>query len=163
MSDILARLYNSVEQRFQVEVYKEATEAFASINGWELFDSDFRPKDIGKRSRKYHLRYGGIDLYDHCLYFRKVDGVSKSSKPRRIYKHVAIVAQPYGYVTLAEAQESVGPNLIVTQPPAGPLASFWYPGSTCFYVITQPDEMVKFLPEQYKTEERWQARKSNES
>ena len=113
-----------------------AMDAFAALNGWKL-GREFPPYKIGHRnSDPYDNEWTRHELFDHCRHFR-ADG-----------KNVAILTQPYGHLVLDEwHQWAAGQGLELHAPP-DPLASFHYPRSTLFLVLTARGGTVRWLPEQ---------------
>ena len=116
---------------------RSAINEFAVLNGWKAVSSDkgFPPEKIGRR--------GNVDFYekpsffDHVIYFRAAG------------RNTAIVTQPYHscHREIAALAEKLG---LAWHVPPNPKASFHYPGHTFFFVLTSPDCVVKWLPEQIK-------------
>src|SRR5262249_51092861 len=125
--------------------------AFAARNGWELSKRVFAPEDIGTRRHDWRAAIA------HALYFR---GIGTRC-------NAAVVLQPYvtrvgGHYDVgggvgasrhwnefvAELQASYAARGLRVHTPPNARASFWFPGWTAFIVITKPDVVVHWLPEQ---------------
>jgi hypothetical protein len=118
---------------------RQAVHHFAALNDWRVDNYNFALKRLGRRQR------GDLPqdstrrhLFDHALHFRSRDG-----------RNIAIVGQPYSEDAFDEAQKLAWRRgLELHVPPAGPLASIWYPGATQFLLFTLPEHEPQWLPEQ---------------
>jgi hypothetical protein len=108
---------------FRIEAMQWDTErAFAALNGWR----------VGTRVGAYR------GWNDHGVRF---------NRNRRL---VAIIGQPYGSedAHIEELDTYAHEHGMHWQVPPMPRASFWFPGSTLFYVMTKLGVGVRWLPEQ---------------
>lgn len=116
-------------------------DAFGELNGWRRSGRTFTPEALGRKKRSWDHNNPdlGTGWMDHAIYYRV----------RRM--NVAIVGQPYGGVeghraALGACAREHGLRWHV---PPMPYASFWYPGSCIFVVMTLPEVgTVRWLPEQ---------------
>ena len=117
-------------------------QAFAAINCWRTGPDcwPFNPEDIGHR-RQGRLDHTIRDVRDHCVYFRTTAG-------KGVGRRAAIVTQPYGYVTEAEAEAFAVSYGLECHIPPHPRASFWAPSNALFIVLAAPGAVVRWLPEQ---------------
>jgi hypothetical protein len=123
------------------EAQKAAAKAFAEINGWRTAPAFFDLGRLGRGAptRSHHWADNSRDrqLLDHPLwfYFQR--------------RFVAAVGQPYRpAVDLVRWRAHLTERGFTLHVPPDPLASFHYPGSTLFVVVTRPGVRVRFLPEQ---------------
>jgi hypothetical protein len=126
------------------ELQEFALQHFAGINGWKLTSKGFSAKYIGRRYSADMYYLGPPEFYDHVEHFRDV---------YRRNHNAAIVMQPYRFAKTVEdclrAARVYAEHLeLGFHVPANPFASVWYPGATLFFVFTEPDRPVYWLPEQ---------------
>jgi hypothetical protein len=111
--------------------------AFGELNGWRLTTREFHSCDLGTCRRNWQ------GCAEHALYYRDVTR-----------RNVALVTQPYITPTaengdwLGKLKASYAARGLCCHAPPQVCASFWFPGATAFLVITKPDAMVQWLPEQ---------------
>jgi hypothetical protein len=105
--------------------------AFGHRNGWRL-TTRFSPYDLSGRRRECEWHF------DHALYYRDARTRAKA----------ALVMQPYDNADLGPLQATLAPLGLHCHVPPNAFASFWYPGWTVFIVVTKPDVVVHWLPEQ---------------
>ena len=129
------------------ELRQQAALDFAKLNGWKFSWAEFAPTMLARDSTR-RGDYGDSgwrrELFDHPVYF---------CSPRRPYRPVAIVGQPYN-TGVAEARDKARQLGLELHVPPAPTASWWYPSATRFFCFTRPGTAVQFLPEQYETLER---------
>ena len=139
------KIFREREAEHQIGALRRcAATQFAELNGWHLTRRGFTEATLARGgchdgAYDYGRMPGPHELFDHCVYFRE---------PRRPFRGIAIVTQPYGR-TLETAREiAASLGLIVHAPPIL-TASWWLPGSTRFFVVTRPGvTQVQFLPDQ---------------
>jgi hypothetical protein len=108
----------------------------------------FTPEAVGPAQPSWNSRYSGLltGWMDHAICYRApVLG-------KRMGRNIAIVGQPYGRLDGDRHRQELDAcatryGLRWHAAPM-PYASFWYPGSTLFVVMTLPDIEVQWLPEQ---------------
>jgi hypothetical protein len=122
--------------RKHFELIEAAIARFGELNGWRRTDNGFRLTDIGKQSGDFPNT--NTALFDHCIWFRG---------DRRC---AAIVAQPYGHASYAEALAIAARHGVACHAPPFSLLSLHFPGATKFFVFTRPEHRIIWLPEQVK-------------
>jgi hypothetical protein len=75
-------------------------------------------------------------MFDHCLWYRG---------DRRC---AAIVAQPYGHATQAEALKIARQHGVACHAPPFAFLSFHFPGATKLFVFAKTDHRIVWLPDQ---------------
>jgi hypothetical protein len=133
---------------------QRAAREFAVLNGWRLRHWLTARTLIDGRAHNrpddWQHGVGGFleHQFDHRVSFREA---------ARPYSAVAIVGQPYHETTTGEiervAKAAADAGLELHMPP-NLLASWHYPGRTCFFCFTRPGVKVRFLPEQQIQEQQ---------
>lgn len=120
---------------------RAAVEVFAAVNGWKRAPAscslDCLGRGLSTRSYFWSGDNEDHDLLDHGVWFRGAQ------------RYVAVLGQPYmAAVDLPEWRDCLAARGFALHVPPDPLASFHFPGSTLFVVVTRSGATVRFLPEQ---------------
>lgn len=124
------------------QLVKAASSAFGTLNGWSNDGPHkvFRLSDIGKeRSSVRQSAFVGSELLSDCVWYQAAG------------KYAAIVAQPNLWSlggSIKTAKEVADLYELVLHIPPNRLASIHSPGKANFYVFTQPEHQITWLPEQ---------------
>jgi hypothetical protein len=133
LADIKAAIDRKDHKR-RGQLWEFAENEFARLNGWRIGTTSFHPDKIGKRTREVHFYRDRV--FDPCRYFHDHG------------KAIAIVAQPYGHVSVDEAYSFARHHDLDCHVPPNPLASIYYPKVALFFVFTPPGITVSWLREQ---------------
>jgi hypothetical protein len=128
-------------EQAETRAKQAAVDAFAALNQWKraISSSGLGCLGRGLATRSYGWRGDDEDreLFDHAIWFRAGE------------RYVAAIGQPYmAAIDLVEWRDHLAERGFALHVPLDPLASFHFPGSTLFVVVTRVGVPVHFLPEQ---------------